>query len=250
MQKINFDQLDGLIWDMDGVLIDVSKSYRLCILKTVQYFCPDKTVTELDVLAIKQVVGLNNDWDASYALILKKQNSKFDIPEFISNLEKYRKDKLYQNIVAVFQSYYLGSSLYQKCYSKKAPVKKIESLINTEKLLIPKSVLDNLKKKYKKMGIATGRPKFEAIYALKNNNILDLFNTVIAMEDYKNGKPEPEPLLMVSEKLALKNTIYIGDSSSDVEAAKRAQMPCIYIGEKKLGNIQIINIETLWELLL
>ena len=70
---------DALLFDMDGVLVDVTQSYRKAIQQTAQYFLKRK-VDMFEVNEIKKKVGMNNDWDATYALINKnKLNELFNI---------------------------------------------------------------------------------------------------------------------------------------------------------------------------
>jgi len=196
---------DGLIFDMDGVLVDVSKSYREAIRQTASYFLKrDIPMSEVDL--IKDRVGMNNDWDATYALINNPNIS-------------------YEAVKSYFQYIYVGND--QK-----------SGLINNEKLLISKQKLQSLKNKYKKMGIATGRPKIEAEYVINKNQLSTLFDCVIALEDVANSKPSPDSILMVIEKLNLKQTVYIGDSPSDVIAAERAKIPSIFVGKQNIGTIQ------------
>jgi HAD superfamily hydrolase (TIGR01548 family) len=67
-----------VILDMDGVLIDVSESYREVVRRSVLAYLrsvigapvpPDGAVTLRDVDAVKKSGGLNNDWDLTYAII-------------------------------------------------------------------------------------------------------------------------------------------------------------------------------------
>ena len=131
----------------------------------------------------------------------------------------------YEGVKSYFQSIYL-------CNDQKS------GLINNEKLLISKQKLQSLKNKYKKMGIATGRPKIEAEYVINKNQLSTLFDCVIALEDVANSKPSPDSILMVIEKLNLKQTVYIGDSPSDVIAAERAKIPSIFVGKQNIGTIR------------
>src|SRR4030042_4148470 len=71
--------LDVLIFDMDGVLIDVSKSYRKTIQKTVQiYFATCLGLREFSqnldfdeaISLFKSAGGFNNDWDLTSGLLL------------------------------------------------------------------------------------------------------------------------------------------------------------------------------------
>ena len=67
-----------IIFDMDGVIIDVSGSYRDVVRQTTKlFFQPARSSTKLpeplfalsDLAAVKQSGGLNNDWDLTHAVI-------------------------------------------------------------------------------------------------------------------------------------------------------------------------------------
>jgi HAD superfamily phosphatase len=189
----------AILFDMDGVLVDVNQSYRLTIKKTVEYFTK-QTVTNRDIQKLKEKSGFNNDWDLSEALILG------------------RGVKISKNgVIQKFQSFYLGE-------------KDTKGLINNEKWLLPKKTLTNLSQKYS-IGIVTGRPKAEALYILKKFGVEKYFDTLIAMEDYPPSKAKPDPF---SINLALKQlncsaAVYLGDSLDDIIAAKRAGIQSIGI---------------------
>jgi len=195
---------DGLIFDMDGVLVDVSQSYRESIRQTASYFLK-RNVQMSEVDEIKNKIGMNNDWDVTYALINNATVA-------------------YESVKAYFQKIYLGG------------------LIDNEKLLISKQKLQLLKSKYKNLGIATGRPKSEAEYVIKNNKLEKIFDCIIALEDVTNSKPSPDSLQAVIKKLDLKQTVYIGDSPNDVIAAKSAGIPSIYVGEQDIGTIKFQSV--------
>ncbi len=67
-----------IVFDMDGVLIDVSGSYRETVRHTAQLFFKAAPLSEklpqplfplADLAAVKQTGGLNNDWDLSCLVI-------------------------------------------------------------------------------------------------------------------------------------------------------------------------------------
>ena len=67
-----------IVFDMDGVLVDVSKSYRETVRQTARLFfkispsfekLPDPFFSLADLAAVKQSGGLNNDWDLSCLVI-------------------------------------------------------------------------------------------------------------------------------------------------------------------------------------
>ncbi len=71
--------LDVLIFDMDGVLIDVSNSYRKTIQETVHLYLttilglkmePEKLSLDQAISLFKSAGGFNNDWDLTSGLLL------------------------------------------------------------------------------------------------------------------------------------------------------------------------------------
>jgi len=76
MKKEKSQQL--IVFDMDGVLIDVSASYRDVVRQTARAFfqptqassdLPDPLFSLAELAAVKQSGGLNNDWDLTYFII-------------------------------------------------------------------------------------------------------------------------------------------------------------------------------------
>jgi len=200
---------DALLFDMDGVLINVTKSYRKAIQQTARYFLK-RGVTMTEINTVKEKVGMNNDWDTTYALINKKELSYCDVKN-------------------IFQKIYWGN-------------KGKNGLINNEQLLLSKKQLLLLKKKYKKMGIVTGRPREEAQYALDTFRLQEIFNVLVTREDVKKQKPFPDSIFLAMKIISSQKTVYIGDSPSDVEAARAAGIPSIYIGKQKIGTIRFKSV--------
>ena len=69
--------IDYIIFDIDGVLIDVKKSYNEAIKNTVQFIVKNlikrdlkNFVTDKTILKFRQTGGFNNDADTSYAISL------------------------------------------------------------------------------------------------------------------------------------------------------------------------------------
>ncbi|MEA1948121.1 MAG: HAD hydrolase-like protein [Thermodesulfobacteriota bacterium] len=67
-----------IVFDMDGVLVDVSKSYRDTVRQTARLFfkgagswknLPDPLFSLTDLARVKQSGGLNNDWDLTFLVI-------------------------------------------------------------------------------------------------------------------------------------------------------------------------------------
>jgi HAD superfamily phosphatase len=67
-----------IVFDMDGVIVDVSASYRDVVRRTTQLFfnparasesLPEPLFALSDLAAVKQSGGLNNDWDLTFVVI-------------------------------------------------------------------------------------------------------------------------------------------------------------------------------------
>ena len=208
MDKLN---VDTILFDIDGVLVDVSQSYRIAIAKTTEFFTCEKIDME-EIQALKEQTGFNNEWDLTEELV--KQRGK--------TVEK-------QTIIDKFQEYYLGTN-GQK------------GLIENETWLLDKDLLTRLSENFK-LGIITGRPKDEADIALDVAGVKDYFKVIIAMEDVTKGKPDPQGINMAMEKLGGEKAIYIGDVSDDIRAAKNAGV--IAVGcmppETKENRREVLN---------
>jgi histidinol-phosphate aminotransferase len=169
-----------IVFDMDGVLIDASKSYRVAVQETFKHFS-GKEVCAKEISAVKKLGGLNNDWDLT-EFLLKKES--LDIPK--------------DDIVEVFQSYY-------------------EKLADVEEMLVGESFFENLSEKYN-LAIFTGRLKKEAHYALDKNGFTKYFYPIITLDDVGLDRQKPHPLgiEMIKEQIITEEIYYLGDTVDDM----------------------------------
>lgn len=256
MKKIN---CDGIIFDVDGVLIDVKKSFLLSIKKTTEYVLKNWynkkiNVAQKDVETIKKIKGFNNDWDATYALIdlIKQDISRQSFGSFVKLVsKKTQKNKRYREIRLIFDTFYWGSEFFAKQYKTQSSFTNKIGLFKKEKQLIEEDMLASLAKNYS-LGIATGRNKFEVDYGLLTFKAIEKYiprGNIITEDDVPFTKPHPASLLEVKKQMNVQNPVYIGDSINDVLAAKNANMPSIYIGKEKLGDYQLENVNQIMEVL-
>jgi len=77
-----------IVFDMDGVIVDVSGSYREAVRRTARLFLkgigsenalPDPLFSLADLAGVKQAGGLNNDWELTYH-VLNLLMSKIETP--------------------------------------------------------------------------------------------------------------------------------------------------------------------------
>jgi beta-phosphoglucomutase len=82
-----------------------------------------------------------------------------------------------------------------------------------------------------RVGLATGSIRREAELALRCLGIRERFGAVVAREDYRRGKPDPEPYLRAAEALGLppRRCVVVEDAPGGVRAAKAAGMACVAV---------------------
>lgn len=183
--------IQGVLFDMDGVLVDVSRSYRFAIQKTVASFTGQE-VDPSEIEHLKNKGGYNNDWILTKTLL---QTRGIDVP--------------LETIINKFQEFYLGNNF--------------DGFIQNETWLLNKDTVDELSRRYK-LGVVTGRPRQEAQFALNQSGLEKYFEVLIAMEDTEpdRGKPFPDGLLLAKEKLGVNRAVYLGDTLDDMKAATAA----------------------------
>lgn len=179
---------EALLFDMDGVIVDVSRSYREAIIQTAAHF--GVTVTQTDIATIKASGNANNDWDVTYRLI-----------------HAVGKSTSFGQVKDYFEELYQGTAT-------KAGLRK------QEVVLIGTPLLMRLRARYR-LGIVTGRPRADAERLLVENGLLDYFPTLICMEDAPL-KPDPAPILLALKDMRAQQAWYLGDTVDDAHAARAA----------------------------
>jgi len=87
-----------------------------------------------------------------------------------------------------------------------------------------------------KIPYSLGSASKNARVILKGVHLLDAFTEIVDGNDVSKAKPDPEVFLIAAEKLQLKpqNCFVIEDAEAGIEAAKRAKMISVGIGEEKM----------------
>jgi histidinol-phosphate aminotransferase len=214
---------DCVLFDMDGVLVDVRNSYRKAIEETANWYFAKNGIAaragQQEISEIKSISGFNNDWDATFALV-RAAKEGLDPKSAVPLTKEERQGELYSKLKERFQEIYLGG------------------LIRNEPALVANETLAKLRKAGMKIGIVTGRPREEAMLALQNNGWQEYFpqGSVVALEDCDEEKPSPAPLLLAAKRLGASRLIYVGDSTSDAAACKSAKIPCVIVGSAARGD--------------
>ena len=81
------------------------------------------------------------------------------------------------------------------------------------------------------LGIVSTKFRFRIEATLRRENLQDRFKVIIGNEDVSNHKPDPEGLLKAIKTMGSTpaNSLYVGDSVIDAEAAQRASVPFVAV---------------------
>ena len=252
---------DGIIFDCDGVLIDISKSYDLTITKTTSYVLENFAnifdgipINSQIIDGFKSTGGFNDEVDLTYASILsitaaeklKKNQSEFifeviknsdpsgilSVEKYLSNadIDKLKKILSYPGInrnsvlYKIFDQFFYGPELYKTIFDKPSQFSE-PGLIHNDDVILNAMLLDKLKDRFsKKISMVTGRGKESVRFSLRN--LLDKFdlNNSAFLEDEPRdmAKPNPHSLIRSITGMNCNNAIYVGDSMEDLIMAKES----------------------------
>jgi HAD superfamily hydrolase (TIGR01548 family) len=185
-------QSQVLVFDMDGVLVEVTESYRETIVRTVEHFT-GQTITRESIQDYKNQGGWNNDWLLSEKIC---HDLGVDIP--------------YATIVEYFNYLFLD-----------------QGLIHRERWIPADGLLDRLSEKCE-LAIFTGRTTVEAEITLNREGVRDRF-LLITTDDVEREKPAPDGLLKIAGMRPSKKLLYVGDTVDDARCAGAAKVPFIGI---------------------
>jgi HAD superfamily phosphatase len=192
-----------LIFDVDGVLVDVRLSFWLSALETVK-FLTGKRATWDELHKWKAMPGNNDDWNmvARWATALGRPTS-------------------YEQARDAFQPFYWGKN------GKPGNVRK-------EKMVVPGRQIEKWSKRFE-LNLFTGRTRKEFAYTFESWPAARQFRTVITMDDAPK-KPRPDGLLKILGGRAPGEALYLGDNVDDALAAQAAGVP--FIGILPAGSFE------------
>ena len=238
-------QVDAVVLDIDGVLVDVADSYRRAILESVERVYGE-TIAKPDIQLFKNASGFNNDWEltdaAALFVLASREDAADDIEAFTDAIaeagggldaaKSVVRDRLGSDAEAVldawdprglrevFQTLYLGSELYQDLEGGE-PAFDAPGYINDEPKLVSEATLDALQQRYR-VGVVTGRPAAEADIAMDRVGLEIPDEHRFTMDDWEAGKPHPHALLTLAERFDVERVAFAGDTLDDIQTAVNA----------------------------
>jgi HAD superfamily hydrolase (TIGR01548 family) len=186
-----------LIFDVDGVLVDVRGSFWLSALETMRYLT-GKPVTWSELHKWKSKPGNNDDWN-----MVSNWATAVGVPT------------TYEEARAAFQQFYWGKN------GKAGNVRK-------EKLVVTPRQIESWARRFE-LNLFTGRTRQEFSYTFDRWPATRRFRTVITMDDVKRKKPHPDGLLKILGRRDPGTALYVGDNVDDALAARDAHVPFMAI---------------------
>jgi HAD superfamily phosphatase len=185
-----------LIFDVDGVLVDVRGTYWRSALDTVRYFT-GKRVTYAELRQWKSQPGFNDDWSmvAAWVTALGKPLS-------------------YEQARSAFEKFYWGSD------GKPGNVR-------NEKILVSPPQIEKWAERFE-LNLFTGRTRQEFSFTFDRWPATKYFRTIITMDDARK-KPHPDGLQIILGARDPRAAWYVGDNIDDALAARAAGVPFLGI---------------------
>lgn len=178
-----------LVFDMDGVLVDVTESYREAIVQTVRHFT-GKTIPHALIQFYKNRGGFNDDWLLTQRLC--------------ADLGSWQE---YDTVVARFVELFKG--------------KDGDGLVRHDRWVAAPGTLERLAESHD-LAVFSGRHKWEADLTLDRCAGGIRFDPAIYADHVKNGKPAPDGLLLIKGIKSGQSVWYIGDTVDDARCARAA----------------------------
>jgi len=260
--SFNHADIDSLIFDCDGVLIDITKSYDQTIVTTAKYVL--ETLANIDdsididfkiIDGFKSTGGFNDEVDLTYAAILSivaAKKLKKDQTEFIftviknsdstgiKSVENFLKNQVdiskivnqlsypgshKENVLyQIFDQLFYGPELYSKLFKANSKFSD-PGLIENDDVILDDELCIKLQKKFgNQISMVTGRGKESVSYSLKNLlQKFDLPHSVFLEDESRDlAKPNPQALVDSIHGMSSKSCLYVGDSMEDFIMAKKA----------------------------
>jgi HAD superfamily phosphatase len=182
-----------IIFDVDGVLVDVHGSFHKSILDTVHFFT-GKRPKYAEIHQWKNRSGYNDDWRLT--------------TDWVASLGPVVP---YDVVKARFQKFYWGT-------------KSNPGNVARERWLVTHQRLERWSKRAE-LALFTGRTRRELRHTLQGTHAERIFRRAVTMDDVKKGKPHPEGLRLLLNRSPKHDALYLGDNIDDALSAKRAGIP-------------------------
>ena len=180
--------MKAVLFDLDGTLIDTAADF----IRIIQDMCRAKGVAVVDADLIRTQVS-----EGARAMV-KLVYPELDVndPIFLAHRQQFL--DTYGADIAVDTDLFTGMD---------------DLLKQLEAHQIP-------------WGIVTNKPRWLSEALLAALNLTERCAVLVCPEDVKNTKPDPEPMYLAADKIAIaaQDCLYVGDHPRDIDAGRAAGM--------------------------
>ncbi len=228
---------DGLILDMDGVLLDTVPSFTACVVQTARVCSEPPGLrgdwSEAEVERLRLSGGFNNDWDGAAAMALlgpasgpgdgwarqcaALRASGGGPGAVVSLVGESRWGAMRAKAEPAFQRLYAGPrslDLYGLVPTEPAGLCEREG---------PLATPSDLEEFGLPVGIFTGRTREETQLGMERLGLRLPPGRVVCDTEARFRKPRPDGLLALAEALCARHPLYVGDTVDDLAAALNAR---------------------------
>lgn len=206
MDKINLENYKGIIFDLDGVIFNITD----CIRKAV------------------------DDGIEKYQLSVKRDAVMEEVAHLIEKIQNYPVPKILLNSYELLKVEFLsGISYFKKLIIAIFLFNQFNKYKDAEATIFERidELIANLSKKKLNLAILTNNKSSYAEEVLGKFNLNMYFNTIFGFNDVTEVKPSPEGLLKILSKWNIdpEEAIFIGDMTTDIDAGKAAKVKTICV---------------------
>jgi histidinol-phosphate aminotransferase len=179
---------EAIIFDLDGVLADVSRSQLVAIVETARSFGVEVDASGIE--AMKAVGNSNDDWVLTRLLCAERG---VDLPLEV--------------VTERFETLYQGTEAAPGLKLEERPLVDLETWRRWAKT--------------RPLAVVTGRPRADAEEFLERFGLTGAISALVTRED-DPLKPDPAPVRRALERLGVRRAWMLGDTPDDLTAARAA----------------------------
>lgn len=184
IKEVAENKIDTVIFDLDGTLLDTKELIDRSFVYTFNHFFPDLVLTD-------------------------EEMNSFMGPTLAQSFGKYESDpEKIEEMIAFYRKF---NEENHDFYAK--------SFFGV------KDAIKTLSKRGYNLAIVSSKRRETVIKGLELAKINQYFKVIIGCDEVVNPKPDPEGILLaISQFGDANNIMYVGDSTGDIEAGKRANV--------------------------
>jgi len=219
MDKINLDNYKAIIFDLDGVIYDITEAIDISVEDAIK----------------KYTLNVKKDDIMQEIAHLIEEIQNYPVPQIILKSYDLLKEINALEGLKYFKKMRIAIFLFNQFNKYREDAKIFEGV---------DEIISKLSKKVK-LAILTNNKSSYAEEVLEKFNLTNYFETIIGFNDVKEVKPSPEGLEKILKIWSLKpsDAIFIGDMTTDIQAGKAANIKtiCVASGLAQKGTLMEQN---------